>query len=123
MIAHASLAIDVSAARVRRENERRYEFARMLAATDDVLGELEQLNLDGEPVLPADVRLRMRSSLDGLPGSCLAAWVDSDQVQDVLDGLYDVQERLFRWRYPLRDPSEGDDLAAVVVPEEALSAS
>jgi hypothetical protein len=40
---------------------------------------------------------------------------DSGQVQDTLDSLFEVQERLFRWRYPDWedwDPEEGDELVA-----------
>ena len=38
---------------------------------------------------------------------------DTGHVQDTLDSLFDVQERLFRWRYPDWhdwDPEEDCDL-------------
>jgi hypothetical protein len=40
---------------------------------------------------------------------------DCGQVQDTLDSLFEVQERLFRWRYPDWhdfDP-EGEDYGAI----------
>jgi len=34
---------------------------------------------------------------------------DSGHVQDALDSLFEIQERLFRWRYPEWDDTEPDD--------------
>ena len=56
---------------IRRDNERRYAFYRMLNATDRVLWRLEELNRDGSKTIPADMRMRMRDSLTELPSSCL----------------------------------------------------
>jgi hypothetical protein len=35
-----------------------------------------------------------------MPKRIGGALSDSTQVQDTLDSLFEVQERLFRWRYP-----------------------
>jgi hypothetical protein len=40
---------------------------------------------------------------------------DNGQVQDTLDSVFEVQERLFRWRYPDWhdvDPDEVDEYVA-----------
>lgn len=90
---------------IRAENERRRAFYRMLSATDRVLWRLEELNRDGVKTLPANARIRMRATLDGLPSACLEVFRDSEVVQEVLDSVFDVQERLFRWRVRIEDCS------------------
>lgn len=85
---------------VRRANRRRYAFQRMLAATDRMLWRLEEMNRDGVKTVPKRVRDEMRRLAESMPadiGDCLR---DSGHVQDTLDSLFEVQERLFRWRYP-----------------------
>lgn len=101
-IAAAGVAIEELADEIRRENDRRYAFYRMLHATDRVLWRLEELNRDGITKLPADLAARIRPALAELPESCLEALVGGS-VQQVLDSVFEVQERLFRWRQPGRD--------------------
>src|ERR1700716_2094911 len=102
MIDETNLAIEELEEEIRRENDRRYAFYRMLSATDRVLWRLEELNRDGVKTIPGDMRTRMRGSLTELPCSCVEVFRDSDQVQEVLDSVFEVQERLFRWRDPQR---------------------
>jgi hypothetical protein len=106
----AALSIEELAENIRRENDRRYAFRRMLAATDALLEPLEQLNLRGIRILPAGAVPAIRRRLDELPSSCISALRDSDQVQEVLDGIFEVQDRLRRWRHPwLRDEEEAGE--------------
>lgn len=107
MIADANLLIEELEEEIRRDLDRRYAFYRMLNATDRVLGRLEQMNLDGIVELPLDVQQRMRASLADLPASCMEAYVISDRVQEVLDSVFEVQERLFCWTGVERPGEEG----------------
>ena len=114
MIDETNLAIEELEEEIRRENDRRYAFYRMLNATDRVLWRLEELNRDGVKVIPGDMRIRMRESLTELPAACLEIFRESDHVQEVLDSVFEVQERLFRWRDPQRMEDE-EELERVAV--------
>jgi hypothetical protein len=94
---------------IRRENDRRYAFLRMLDATDRALGRLEEMNRDGVKWISEAERGRLREVLDGLPSACLEVLSDSDRVQEVLDSVFEVQERLFRLRDPSRPPAESEE--------------
>jgi hypothetical protein len=109
MIDETNLAIEELEEEIRRENERRYAFYRMLNATDRVLWRLEELNRDGVKQIPGDMRMRMRDSLTELPNACLEVFRDSEAVQEVLDSVFEVQERLFRWRDPQRMPDDEEE--------------
>jgi hypothetical protein len=87
-------------AALRRENKRRYAFQRMLAATDRVLWRLEEMNRDGVKTVPKAVRTEIRELGESMPARVADGLRDSGHVQDTLDSLFEVQERLFRWRYP-----------------------
>jgi hypothetical protein len=100
MIDQTNGRIDEEVRTVRRANLRRYAFQRMLEATDRVLWRLEELNRDGVARVPKRVRAEVQELGAGMPSHVREALRDSGQVQDTLDGLFDVQERLFRWRYP-----------------------
>jgi len=115
MIDETNLAIEELEEEIRRENERRYAFYRMLSATDRVLWRLEELNRDGVKTIPDDMRLRMRQSLTELPSACLEALRDSEHVQEVLDSIFEVQERLFRWRDPQRMAEDEEELERLAV--------
>lgn len=110
MIDETNVAIGELEDQIRRDNDRRYAFYRMLHATDRVLWRLEEMNRDGSKTIPDDTRMRIRESLDELPGPCIEAYRDSEQVQEVLDSLFEVQDRLFRWRDPQRVADEEDEL-------------
>src|SRR6202158_3284817 len=85
---------------LRRQNRRRYAFQRMLEATDRVLWRLEEMNRDGVKTVPGAVRAELRGGVEALPKHVREPLRDGGQVQDTLDSLFEVQERLFRWRYP-----------------------
>jgi hypothetical protein len=110
MIDETNVAIGELEDQIRRDNDRRYAFYRMLHATDRVLWRLEEMNRDGARTIPDDTRVRIRESLAELPGPCIEAFRDSEQVQEVLDSLFEVQDRLFRWRDPQRQAEEEDEL-------------
>ena len=85
---------------LRREKRRRYAFQRMLRATDRVLWRLEEMNRDGVRTVPKRVRVEIREVVETMPIHVAEPLRDSAQVQDMLDGMFEIQERLFRWRYP-----------------------
>jgi hypothetical protein len=115
MIDETNVAIGELEQQIRRENDRRYAFYRMLHATDRVLWRLEEMNRDGISAIPDDMRGRIRESLDELPGPCIEVLRDSEQVQEVLDSLFEVQDRLFRWRDPQRVAEEEEELERLAV--------
>jgi hypothetical protein len=100
MIDHTSSRIEQQESALRRQNRRRYAFQRMLEATDRVLWRLEEMNRDGVKIVPAPVRAELREVVDSMPNHVREPLRDGGQVQDTLDSLFEVQERLFRWRYP-----------------------
>lgn len=100
MIDHTSTRIEQQETALRRQNRRRYAFQRMLEATDRVLWQLEEMNRDGVKTLPRPFRAELREVVGGLPSHVSEPFRDRGQVQDTLDSLFEVQERLFRWRYP-----------------------
>ena len=115
MIDHTSNRIEQQQRANRRELRRRYAFHRMLLATDRMLWRLEEMNRDGVRTIPKRVRVEIREVVGAMPNHVAEPLRDSGQVQDTLDSLFEVQERLFRWRYPDWhdfDP-EGDELDVV----------
>lgn len=113
MIDRTNLRIEEMEEEIRRENDRRYAFYRMLNATDRVLWRLEELNRDGVKTIPDPVRSEIRETVEDLPGACTEAFRDSERVQDALDSVFDMQECLFKWRDPDWALDEGDDLERV----------
>src|SRR5689334_14418071 len=116
MIDHTNDRIAELERDVRRRNRRRYAFQRMLEATDRVLWRLEELNRDGVARVPKSVRVEVREAVSTMPAAARDALRDGGKVQDTLDSVFEVQERLLRWRYPNwqdYDPDElGDELVA-----------
>ena len=115
MIDHTNSRIEQQQRVLRRQNRRRYAFLRMLQATDRALWRLEELNRDGVRTVPKRVRAEICEVVGGMPDQVAEALRDTGQVQDTLDSLFEVQERLFRWRYPDWhdfDPEEELDIAA-----------
>src|ERR1700716_2249058 len=100
MIDQTSSRIEKQETALRRQNRRRYAFQRMLEATDRVLWRLEEMNRDGVKTVPARVRAELREVGETTPTGGREPLRDGGQVQDTLDSLFEVQERLFRWRYP-----------------------
>ncbi|OLC23738.1 MAG: hypothetical protein AUG06_00575 [Actinobacteria bacterium 13_1_20CM_2_65_11] len=109
MIDHTSTRIEQQESALRRQNRRRYAFQRMLDATDRVLWQLEEMNRDGVKNVPAPLRAELREAVDLMPDQVREPLRDTGRVQDTLDSLFEVQERLFRWRFPDWDDTEPDD--------------
>ena len=109
MIDHTSTRIEQQESALRRQNRRRYAFQRMLQSTDRVLGQLEEMNRDGVKTVPAALRTELREAVDPMPEHVREPLRDTGHVQDTLDSLFEVQERLFRWRFPDWDDTEPDD--------------
>jgi hypothetical protein len=109
MIDHTSTRIEQQESALRRLNRRRYAFQRMLEATDRVLWQLEEMNRDGIKTVPAPVRGEIRGLVELMPDQIREPLTDTGRVQDTLDSLFEVQERLFRWRFPEWDDTEPDD--------------
>ena len=110
MIDHTSIRIEQQETELRRQNRRRYAFQRMLEATDRVLWQLEEMNRDGVKHVPASLRAELRGVVGSMPGRIREPLREDGHVQDALDSLFEVQERLFRWRFPDWDDTEPDDL-------------
>jgi nucleotidyltransferase/DNA polymerase involved in DNA repair len=108
MIDRTSNRIEQQEAALRRQNRRRYAFQRMLEATDRVLWRLEDMNRDGVKTVPARVRAEIRTVVQTMPSHVKEPLRDYGHVQDTLDSLFEVQERLFRWRYPEWEDIEPD---------------
>ncbi len=111
MIDRTNLDIEQLQEEIERENQRRYAFQRMLRATDAVLWRLEEMNRDGVKTLTPEQRSEIRSALSELPEHCLEVFRDSESLQAVLDSIFDVQERLFKSRFPEYESDE-DELAS-----------
>ena len=109
MIDHTSSRIEQQETALRRQNRRRYAFQRMLEATDRVLWQLEEMNRDGVKHVPAPLRAEIRVVVEAMPGHIREPVREDGHVQDALDSLFEVQERLFRWRFPDWDDTEPDD--------------
>jgi hypothetical protein len=109
MIDHTSTRIEQQESALRRQNRRRYAFQRMLDSTDRVLWQLEEMNRDGVKTVSAALRAELREAVDPMPDHVREPLRDSGHVQDTLDSLFEVQERLFRWRFPDWDDNEPDD--------------
>lgn len=108
MIDETNAAIGHLEERIRRDNDRRYSFYRMLHATDLVLWRLEELNRDGVKTIPDPVRGAIQEQLAELPIRCKDVYRGSEAVQDALDSVFEIQERLFEWNGPARP--DDDDL-------------
>ena len=100
MIDQTNTNIEQLEEEIARDNSRRYAFQRMLKATDRVLWRLEEMNRDGVKTLNQDQRVEIRDNLGELPQECLDIYQDTERVQDVLDSVFEMQERLFRIRNP-----------------------
>jgi hypothetical protein len=100
MIDQTNTRIEEMEAEVKRENDRRYAFQRMLRLTDKHLWRLEEMNRDGVKTIPAQLRDEIRETIEQLPEHCKEPFRDSSEVQQTLDSVFEVQERLFRWRHP-----------------------
>ena len=100
MIDHTNTRIEQQQAANRRALRRRYAFHHMLKATDRILWRLEEMNRDGIKTVPKRVRDEIRLEVEDMPDKVRDGLRDSGYVQDMLDSLFEVQERLFRWRYP-----------------------
>jgi hypothetical protein len=109
MIDRTSSRIEQQETALRRHNRRRYAFQRMLEATDRVLWRLEEMNRDGVKTVPGRVRAELREAVETMPHHVREPLRDGGHVQDTLDSLFEVQERLFRWRFPDWDDTEPDD--------------
>jgi hypothetical protein len=100
MIDHTNSRIEENQTALRRAIRRRYAFQRMLQATDRLLWRLEEMNRDGVTTVPKRVRAELRDLAGTIHQEAAARLRDTGEVQETLDSLFDVQEELFRWRFP-----------------------
>src|ERR1700746_937710 len=100
MIDQTSNRIEEHQAAIGRANRRRYAFHRMLRATDRLLWRIEELNRDEVKVMPRRLRTELRELGETLPAQARECLHDKADVQGALDCLFEVQEQLFRWRFP-----------------------
>lgn len=111
MIDQTNTNIEKLEEEIARDNARRYAFHRMLRATDKVLWRLEEMNRDGVKTLSHQQRVEIRENLGELPKECLDIYRDGERVQEVLDSVFEMQERLFRYRHPEFNLDEDEALA------------
>jgi septal ring factor EnvC (AmiA/AmiB activator) len=111
MIDQTNANIEQLEEEIARDNSRRYAFQRMLKATDRVLWRLEEMNRDGVKTINSEQRVELRDNLGELPQECLDIFRDTERVQDVLDSVFELQERLFRIRHPEFGFEEEESLA------------
>ncbi len=100
MIDHTSSRIEQQLSATIRNNRRRYAFHTMLKATDRILWLLEEMNRDGVKTVPKRVRADIQRTVEDMPENIREPFRDTTVVQQTLDNLFEIQERLFRWRYP-----------------------
>ncbi len=101
MIDHTSSRIEQQQKATIRHNRRRYAFHRMLKTTDRILWRLEEMNRDGVKTVPKRARAEFQEAVDEMPEQVREPFRDTGGgVQEMLDSLFEIQERLFRWRYP-----------------------
>ena len=112
MIDQTNTNIEQLEEEIARDNARRYAFHRMLKATDKVLWRLEEMNRDGVKTIPLDLRETIREELTEIPPAVSDVFRDTEVVQEVLDSIFEVQERLFRWK----DPNHEEDEEGVQLP-------
>jgi hypothetical protein len=111
MIDQTNTNIEQLEEEIARDNSRRYAFQRLLKATDRVLWRLEEMNRDGVKTINPEQRVELRDNLGELPQECLDIFRDTERVQDVLDSVFEMQERLFRIRHPEFGCEEEEALA------------
>ena len=100
MIDQTSTRIEQQHSATIRHNRQRYAFHRMLQATDRVLWRLEELNRDGVKTVSKRVRAEITGVVTEMPEQIREPFRDAGGVQEMLDSLFEIQERLFRWRFP-----------------------
>jgi hypothetical protein len=91
----------------RTQAERSYRY--MLGLTDDLLGHLERLNLDGQHDLDAVTRREIETMLGSLCPKARDRFPAVSTVREALDGLFEVQEELL---FPLQRMVHYDHLFA-----------
>jgi hypothetical protein len=96
-------------------------YRRVLAMTDDVLGQLEQRNLQGQRDLDGVLKRDLARTLDELPDDARERYPAAVTVQEALDGIFLVQEslllvlqRMLHWDRVLSSPWESIDDAEPV---------
>jgi len=109
MIDHTSSRIEQQERATIRHNRRRYAFHRMLKTTDRILWRLEEMNRDGVKTVPKRVRAEFHEAVDEMPENVREPFRETGGVQEMLDSLFEIQERLFRWRYPDWHDFDPDD--------------
>jgi hypothetical protein len=114
MIDHTSNRIEEHQAAIGRANRRRYAFHRLLQATDRLLWHLEEMNRDGVKVVSRPIRKQLRELGEILPRQARESLDDRGDVQGALDCVFEVQEQLFRWRFPAWHDWDPDDEAETV---------
>jgi len=92
-IASAINAIQSSARLETIRAQERYRLRRMVEATDDALNRLEQMNLSGRDRL-GRVGPLVAAQLGGIPHAEEIRLSPQARVQDALDAVFELQERL-----------------------------
>ena len=109
--------IDQTTSRIlaaRAANQRRKEqserFERLVALTDTVLWQLEEMNRDGIAVVPDRSRQVIATKIADLPNWLRGMYCGDGSVQAALDSLFEMQEAIFKARHPEFDFGDGDEI-------------
>ena len=110
MIDQTNVRIGQATAELSRRKAREQKFDRLLKLTDVVLWQLEEMNRDGVKNVPPVLRAELKEAVEIMPDHVREPLRADGPVQDTLDSLFEIQERLFKWRYPDWDDTEPDEL-------------
>ena len=94
MIEETCLQIDELATKHELEREQRYARRNKIHFIDELLNEFELLNLAEEPVIPVDLRAKVRRLVSDERHPVATRPVSEVRIVDWMDALYDVQDTL-----------------------------
>jgi hypothetical protein len=96
----------------RRRKQHQQRFERLVALTDTVLWQLEEMNRDGVAVMPERRRQVIESKIADLPDPLRGMFCADGTVQAALDSLFEMQQAIFKARHPEFDFGEAEELEA-----------
>jgi AAA+ ATPase superfamily predicted ATPase len=96
----------------RRRQARRMAYDKLIALTDTVLWQLEEMNRDGISELSLRHRQVIYDRFAGLPGWLRQMYCGEGSVQEALDSLFEMQQALFKARHPEYEFGESDEIEA-----------
>lgn len=93
-----------------QRKQRTERLNRLIALTDKVLWQLEEMNRDGLATLPHRSRKVIEEKVGEMPEWLRRMYCDDGSVQGALDSLFEMQQAIFKARHPEFDFGENDEL-------------